>query len=201
VHLRDNWGTNSGKDLVLLEYNEKTSLGVAEWVAYVGAAFDKEATAARVFADTVAAYNCAKGAVAGAALQLAAKPKVLWVGMFNNAYGGWFIGECPNYYCGLVADAGGEGVAAAEAVRCEGEALPLRVARPLAVAPARCGEGEGELDGVGEKPTVGEGVGVGVGDAGGQPLTTFTWFFLSFNLKFFFFLTIFFIYLNLQFYQ
>jgi hypothetical protein len=108
VHLRDNWGTNSGKDLVVLEKHEKTSLGVAEWVAYVGAAFDKEATAARVFADTVAAYNCAKGAVAGAALQLAAKPKVLWVGYFNNAYGGWSIGECPNYYCGLVQDAGGE---------------------------------------------------------------------------------------------
>lgn len=107
VRLRDNWGTDSGKDLILLEYLEKTALGVAEWVAFVGAAFDKEAAAARVVADAAAAYDCAKRAVAARALQVA-KPKVLWVTLFNNAYGGWFIGSCPNYYCGLVADAGGE---------------------------------------------------------------------------------------------
>ena len=108
VHFRGDWDSDMGKDVVVRETSEKTVLGVTEWVALVGAVFDKEAAAAKVFADASAAYDCNKRAIAAAPLAAASKPKVLWATLYNPAWGGWYFGSCPNFYCGLVADAGGE---------------------------------------------------------------------------------------------
>ena len=98
--LRDADGTPMGKDIVMSEFLETTALGVAEYVAYIGAAFDMEDAAAAAFASMRSAYQCTSTSVAAAPVV----PNVLWA---YYAYGGWQVATCPNYYCGLVADAGG----------------------------------------------------------------------------------------------
>jgi hypothetical protein len=108
--------TFGGKKVLLAEDTEKTALGVGEYAVYVAALFNDEARAAAAFAD-IAARSACTAAAAAAALAPArpgatppAAPRVLWGSpypAFPAAQRVWYVAACPNWYCGLVAGAGG----------------------------------------------------------------------------------------------
>ena len=99
-----------GKKVMLAEDEEKSALGVSEYGVYVAALFNDEALAASTFNSQVARYSCT-AAAGRAAAAAAPAPRVLWGSpfpLFPAADRVWYVAGCPNWYCGLVGDAGGE---------------------------------------------------------------------------------------------
>ncbi len=102
-------------DVPVAETAEPSPLGVAEYLFYFAAFFDKEAEAAAAFAAIAARYACAAAAAPPAA---ASAPRVLWASRFESVGAApWYVGSCAGagaWYCPLVAAAGGALVARAD---------------------------------------------------------------------------------------
>jgi len=111
-------GAEGNNAVGLTEYNEKSALGMAEWVEFVALFFNREGRATGVLDSIQGRIQCA---AARAAEALAAaggvRPKVLWAEALS--YAGtvtWQLGACPEWYCDLVTLAGGEFVEVDSAV-------------------------------------------------------------------------------------
>lgn len=97
------------------ETEEAHPLGVAEYLYFFAAFFDKEATASHVFSSIASRYMCTAEAVMAAVAQAPATPQVLWGYRFaTDAEASWYVASCPGaWYCPLVAAAGGNVLTAA----------------------------------------------------------------------------------------
>jgi len=90
------------------ETGEALPLGVAEYLFYFAAFFDREAAAAAAFEAISSRYACTAAAAAAAAAAPAA-PVVLWAYRFTmDGSSLWYVASCPAWYCPLVRAAGGE---------------------------------------------------------------------------------------------
>lgn len=106
----------AGNMVMMGEDTEGSALGSAEYVVYMGAFFDAEATALDTFNAQVARYNCAKASIAAPSTTASASssPKVLWGYPYpsnpkGTAQRTWYVAGCPGaWYCPLVSDAGGK---------------------------------------------------------------------------------------------
>ena len=97
------------------ETEEAHPLGVAEYLYFFSAFFDKEATAASVFSSIASRYTCTAESVTEAVSQASSKPQVLWGYRFTtDSTASWYVASCPgSWYCPLVAAAGGSMLTAA----------------------------------------------------------------------------------------
>jgi hypothetical protein len=83
---------------------EKSVLAVGEAGAlFFSYFFDEEAQAKQLVDGIADRFKCVADAVAESSP--ASKPRVLWAYEYE---GTWTVGSCPNYYCELIAAAGGE---------------------------------------------------------------------------------------------
>jgi hypothetical protein len=99
------WGcSGTPVDVPVGDNEEHSLLGVAEYMGFFSAFFDAEPAANAAVGAIAERFACAGAAVAAAPAP-AAKPRVLWA--YEYA-GTWAVASCPNYYCELVAAAGGE---------------------------------------------------------------------------------------------
>lgn len=95
------------------EIFEPTLLSQLEWLEYFALAFNKEAEVADYLAETEADMACLRSTielhVAQRRLDNLLQPRVLWASPnYQATNGAWAsIGECPNYYCDLIEQAGG----------------------------------------------------------------------------------------------
>lgn len=87
--------------VILSAHKESSNLATAEWVEYLALFYNKEKAVKEIVTAIDGRYNCnkKKGKV------VTTKPKVLWANYYGD---GWSVGKCPNYYCEIIADAGGE---------------------------------------------------------------------------------------------
>ena len=102
VTFADTWSASVHNALVLTPEQESTNLASAEYLKVFGAMFNLEDEANALFAEIEQRYTCT---AANVALFGDARLKVLWASYYS---GGWSIGSCPNYYCELIDDAGGD---------------------------------------------------------------------------------------------
>lgn len=99
------------KAIYIAEQLETTPLGKLEWVELVAALYNKEHLVLNLAGHLSARYQCVKNLVAKAAVAAAPKKKVAWGYCYYNSWGSstdCYVAVCPNYYCDLVKDAGGD---------------------------------------------------------------------------------------------
>lgn len=110
IFCSDGWGCSDVKNAVpIAAHKETTLLGTASWVEYIAAFYNRERAAQDVVASIKAMFNCHKARAQAEAAKVAKKPKVLWAYYSDYpGYESWYPGSCPNYYCELIAAAGGE---------------------------------------------------------------------------------------------
>ena len=101
------WGCpGSPRDIPIADALEADVRGIAEQALLVAVLTGSEAAAGALVGGILSRYECSRAAVAAALPPApASRPRVLWA----YAYGGaWYVASCPNYYCQIVADAGGQ---------------------------------------------------------------------------------------------
>jgi hypothetical protein len=110
------------KPFLLAQEKELHPLGPVEWVEVIAALYNKEFEASYVVSSIQARYNCIKNLVlANPPLQ---KKKVLWGNFYDTDF---YFGKCPNYYCQMIIDAGGEIVVVNSTSFSQNEAEALRL--------------------------------------------------------------------------
>jgi len=107
------WGCNSvppeASPIPIAAHMETSILGTAEWVQYIAAFLNREAAAKDVITSVSNMMNCHVSRVKSLATSGTRKPKVLWAYYSDYpGYEAWYPGTCPNYYCELIEQAGGE---------------------------------------------------------------------------------------------
>ena len=100
------------KQIYLAQQEETTAFGQLEWVEYVAALFNKEFNATKLIDQLHARYNCVAKLVTDA--PPVTRKKVMWGNCYTSNYlpvntpPTCYAALCPNYYCDLVRDAGGD---------------------------------------------------------------------------------------------
>jgi hypothetical protein len=133
-----NTGSTDYRAMQMTDTAEDEVLETAEYVGLISFFYNQEAKATAVFSSIKTRYTCVKDNVetmkAASKTDSAKKeakkytvganinskdyqqydstpPKVLWVSYAKPSSGtldGWSVGTCPNYYCEVIADAGGK---------------------------------------------------------------------------------------------
>jgi len=91
---------------VMTDTHEDSVLKTAEYVEVVGLFFNREREATEAINHIVNNYLCIREQAEELATRDVTK-RVLWTNYWDAA-DGWSIAECPNWYCEIVAAAGGE---------------------------------------------------------------------------------------------
>eukprot|EP00640_Fibrocapsa_japonica_P001804 CAMPEP_0113944358 /NCGR_PEP_ID=MMETSP1339-20121228/33728_1 /TAXON_ID=94617 /ORGANISM="Fibrocapsa japonica" /LENGTH=444 /DNA_ID=CAMNT_0000949535 /DNA_START=61 /DNA_END=1392 /DNA_ORIENTATION=- /assembly_acc=CAM_ASM_000762 len=116
------WGdwSNLHNGIPVIEYTETSShTSIMEWLLFFSYFYNKEAEAKAALEGISDRYDCHKDLVADEE----DKPNVLWISSF---WGGNFnFASCPNYYCELVQNAGGNLVNIGEGAVASGDAAAL----------------------------------------------------------------------------
>jgi len=101
------WGCpGTARDVPFTDALEPDVRGVSELLIAVAAMTDADALAAPLLRAMAARYECSRAAIdAAAAARVARAPRVAWAYVYAGA---WYFASCPNWYCQIVADAGGE---------------------------------------------------------------------------------------------
>jgi ABC-type Fe3+-hydroxamate transport system substrate-binding protein len=81
----------------ITEYLETTNAAIFEWIKFISVFYNLEAKANEVFDTTERRWQCVSEA-ASLTVTSDDKPNVFWM-TYSDYCGGWYIGECPNYYC------------------------------------------------------------------------------------------------------
>jgi len=89
---------------------ETSALGVAEYVKFFAAFFNKEDVANAYFQDLEERYNCISEKKPPVKDRVALPPQIVWA---TRTQMGWLVMQCPGVECSLVQDAGAELVAPA----------------------------------------------------------------------------------------
>jgi len=89
---------------------ESSALGVAEYVKFFAAFFNKEDAANAYFEELEGRYTCIQEKKPPVKDRIALPPQVLWA---TRTQMGWLVMQCPGVECSLVQDAGAELVAPA----------------------------------------------------------------------------------------
>lgn len=90
-------------DIPVADNYEESVLGVSEYVGFFSLFYNKETKAKTVLNDIRNRYSC-QVAQQNELIPTNNGPKVLWAYIYQ---GTWTVGSCPNYYCELIKDAGG----------------------------------------------------------------------------------------------
>jgi iron complex transport system substrate-binding protein len=115
VTFGDHWTKSTHKIVLLSDTHEKHPLEVAEYVGVIGALYNKEDEAMAIHENIESRYACVKAntqklrAAAASFPVTVPTPKVLWFNYYSTGgESGWSVGTCPNWYCTIIEDAGGE---------------------------------------------------------------------------------------------
>ena len=108
VTFADSWSSSAHNALVITAANENKVLKSAEYVGMFAAMYNQEARANEVVTDIEDRYACIKSNAEVLGVT-SPKPRVLWLYYIESGgVGGWSVGSCPNYYCEVIEDAGGD---------------------------------------------------------------------------------------------
>ena len=93
------------KQVAVTSYTESSVITEGEYIEFLSLFYNKEALGAQIYDDIRGNYEC--NTARAEAFQLNPKPKVVWA-YYSSFFGGFDIGECPNYYCEFIESSGGE---------------------------------------------------------------------------------------------
>lgn len=114
------------KSIYIPEQLETTPLGKSEWVEFVAALYNKEHDVTDLATRVNSQYDCVKQTLLDS--PPSSTKKVLWGYCYYNSWASQtdcYVAQCPNYYCGLVADAGADLIDSANIYKTPSEMYAL----------------------------------------------------------------------------